>query len=60
MITCSTYDLWEVSSDRTVGLLGEENSMLIDLVRRLQGNLTAMLVSEGLTLIQEKLQQWKR
>ena len=33
-----TYDLWEVSSDRTVGLLGEENSMLIDLVRRLQGN----------------------
>ena len=33
-----TYDVWEIVSDRTVGLLGEENSMLIDLVRRLQGD----------------------
>lgn len=33
-----TYDVWEISSDRTVGLLGEENAMLIDLVRRLGGD----------------------
>jgi len=33
-----TYDVWEISSDRTVGLLGEENSMLIDLIRRLGGD----------------------
>ena len=33
-----TGDLGKFPSDRTVGLLGEENSMLIDLVRRLQGN----------------------
>ncbi|URQ64912.1 Plug domain-containing protein [SAR86 cluster bacterium] len=33
-----TYDTWEIESDGTVGLFGEDNSMLLDLVLRLQSN----------------------